>query len=268
MEEENKCVDKVDVEYKYFDKIDVNYIRLQRNGFTNHEEYNTIIKPKNDKYKDCNLDNIDNASVKYKGIYDTIYHRMTRNIEFYDNLIWHKFFNEQHNGVKGVRTADEICLFYKELIDFLEIDDIDKYVDFTDYVQRLESEGRLSIDKYDSNQSTNPANISNNVERNRNDDKFNYKLMHDLLYSYIPNGTEPIYKSIVERHVLPKDAQSLKMKDDKKSDIVRFADCFKISIREINMIFDIKVKANDRPKNNVNNFYRLLRQINPDFTAK
>lgn len=258
----------MDKEYRYFDKIDIDYIKLKNGDCNNLEEYNRIDCAKNDKYKDCDLDYIDKASVTYKGIYDTIYHRITRDIEFYDNLIWHKFFNEEYNGVKGVRTADEICRFYKELIDLLEKDDIDKYVDFTDYVQRLEYEGRLSIDKYDSNQSTNPANISNNVERNRNDDKFNYKLMHDLLYSYIPNGTEEIYRSVIEKHVLPLKAQTLRMKDDKKSDIVRFADCFKISIREINMIFDIKVKANDRPKNNVNNFYRLLRQINPDFTAK
>ena len=155
----------MDKEYKYFDKIDVDYIHLQQNDFINQEEYKTIIKPKNDKYKDCDLDYIDKASVTYIGIYDTIYHRITRDIEFYDSLIWHKFFNEQHNGVKGVRTAYEICLFYKELIDLLDIDDIDKYVEFTDYVQRLEYEGRLSIDKYDSNQSTNPAYSSNPNER-------------------------------------------------------------------------------------------------------
>lgn len=153
----------MDKEYRYFDKIDVDYICLQKNGDCNNlEEYNTIIKPKNDKYKDCDLDKIDKASVTYKGIYDTIYHRITRDIEFYDSLIWHKFFKEEYNGVKGVRTADEICLFYKELMDLLGIDDIVKYVDFTDYVQRLEYEGRLSINKYDSNQSTNPAAYSSN----------------------------------------------------------------------------------------------------------
>lgn len=266
MDKEYRYFDKIDVEYKYFDKIDVNYIRKHQQEFINKEEYYTFIKPKVDKYKDSGLNDIDKGPVNYKGIYDTIYHKIGVDLKIYDNLIWHKFFNEQHNGVKGVRTADEICLFYKELIDFLEIDDIDKYVEFTDYVQELGYEGRLSIDKYDSNQSTNPANISNNVERNRNDDKFNYKLMPDLLYSYIPNGTEPIYKSIVERHVLPKDAQPLKMKNNIKANIIRFADCFGISISEINQIFDIKVDSNNRPKEYTNDFFRVLKQINPDFT--
>lgn len=165
MEEENKCVDKVDVEYKYFDKIDVDYIRLQRNGFTNHEEYNTIIKPKNDKYKDCNLDNIDNASVKYKGIYDTIYHKIGVDLKIYDNLIWHKFFNEEYNGVKGVRTANEICLFYKELMHLLGIDDDELYVNFTTYIQDFGYKGMLDKDNNDSNQSTNPTYLSNPNER-------------------------------------------------------------------------------------------------------
>lgn len=266
MEEENKCVDKIDVEYKYFDKIDVNYIRKHQQEFINKEEYYTFIKPKVDKYKDSGLNDIDKGPVNYKGIYDTIYHKIGVDLKIYDNLIWHKFFNEEYNGVKGVRTANEICLFYKELMHLLGIDDDELYVNFTTYIQDFGSKGMLDKDNNDSNQSTNPANISNNVERNRNDDKFNYKLMHDLLYSYIPNGTEPIYKSIVERHVLPKDAQSLKMKDDIKANIIRFADCFGISISEINQIFDIKVDSNNRPKEYINDFFRVLKQINPDFT--
>lgn len=265
MEEENKCVDKVDVEYKYFDKIDVNYIRKHQQEFINKEEYYTFIKPKVDKYKDSGLNDIDKGPVNYKGIYDTIYHKIGVDSKIYDNLIWHKFFNEEYNGVKGVRTADEICLFYKELMDLLGIDDIDKYVEFTDYVQELGYEGRLSKDKNDANQSTNPT---NNVEINRTDDKFNYKLMSELLYSYIPNGTELIYKSIVERNVLPKDAQPLKMKNNKKANIVRFADCFSISITKINNIFDIKVDSNNRPKEYVNDFFRVLKQINSNFTTK
>lgn len=178
----------MDKEYKYFDKIDVNYIRLQRNGFTNHEEYNTIIKPKNDKYKDCNLDNIDNASVKYKGIYDTIYHRMTRNIEFYDNLIWHKFFNEEYNGVKGVRTANEICLFYKELMHLLGIDDNELYVNFTTYIQDFGSKGMLDKDNNDSNQSTNPAYSSNPNERLALQTSLSQEQLKELFNELIEKG--------------------------------------------------------------------------------
>lgn len=127
--------------------------------------------------------------------------------------------------------------------------------------EKLETEKKtVLIPNVIINSEENPLSINNDI------DKFNYKLMHDLLYSYIPNGTEPIYKSIVERHVLPKDAQSLKMKKNIKANIIRFADCFGISISEINQIFDIKVDSNNRPKEYINDFFRVLKQINPDFT--
>lgn len=188
MEEENKCVDKVDVEYKYFDKIDVDYIRLQRNGFTNHEEYNTIIKPKNDKYKDCNLDNIDKGPVNYKGIYDTIYHKIGVDLKIYDNLIWHKFFNEEYNGVKGVRTANEICLFYKELMHLLGIDDNELYVNFTTYIQDFGFKGMLDKDNNDSNQSTNPAYSSNPNERLALQTSLSQEQLKELFNELIEKG--------------------------------------------------------------------------------
>lgn len=108
---------------------------------------------------------------------------------------------------------------------------------------------------------------NNNTTNNNSNDKFDYKLMTELLHPYILNGTEEIYRSVIEKHVLPLNAQTLRMKDDKKSDIVRFADCFDIPISKINKIFDIKVASNDRPKALVNDFYRKLKEINPLFNS-
>ena len=50
MEEENKCVDKVDVEYKYFDKIDVNYIRKHQQEFINKGPTQEELKAAKDNY--------------------------------------------------------------------------------------------------------------------------------------------------------------------------------------------------------------------------
>lgn len=188
MEEENKCVDKVDVEYKYFDKIDVNYIRKHQQEFINKEEYYTFIKPKVDKYKDSGLNDIDKGPVNYKGIYDTIYHKIGVDLKIYDNLIWHKFFNEEYNGVKGVRTANEICLFYKELMHLLGIDDDKLYVNFTTYIQDFGSKGMLDKDNNDSNQSTNPAYSSNPNERLALQTSLSQEQLKELFNELIEKG--------------------------------------------------------------------------------
>lgn len=188
MEEENKCVDKVDVEYKYFDKIDVNYIRKHQQEFINKEEYYTFIKPKVDKYKDSGLNDIDKGHVNYKGIYDTIYHKIGVDLKIYDNLIWHKFFNEEYNGVKGVRTANEICLFYKELMHLLGIDDDELYVNFTTYIQDFRCKGMLDKDNNDSNQSTNPAYSSNPNERLALQTSLSQEQLKELFNELIEKG--------------------------------------------------------------------------------
>ena len=90
--------------------------------------------------------------------------------------------------------------------------------------------------------------------------------MTDKLNTYIPNAKAPIYRSIIEYHVLPKDTQKLTMLNNNKANIIRFADCFGISISEINRIFDIEVKSNNRPKEYKNDFYKLLKLINPAFS--
>lgn len=109
-------------------------------------------------------------------------------------------------------------------------------------------------------------NIQKNKEEPKTEDKFDYESMVDILSPFISGGTIPIYKSIVEKKVLPKDSQSLRMKDNNKANIVRFADCFGIRISEINRIFNIKVKSNNRPKEYVNDFFRVLKGLNPDFS--
>lgn len=150
-------------------------------------------------------------------------------------------------------------------------EDIDLLNEWKEEIKNAEEEfKRNSNNKFGfSINNQHKARTTINVLSINNDiDKFNYKLMNKLLYPYIPNGTELIYKSIVERHVLPKDAQPLKMKNNNKANIIRFADCFEISISEINQIFDIIVDSNNRPKEYVNDFFRFLKQINPNFTTK
>lgn len=101
----------------------------------------------------------------------------------------------------------------------------------------------------------------------KNQDKYNYKEMVEKLRPFIPGGTESVYRSVIENKELPSDEPTLRMNKPNKANIVRFADCFEITVSKINKIFDIEVKSNDRPKELVNDFYRKLKEINPLFTS-
>jgi hypothetical protein len=111
-------------------------------------------------------------------------------------------------------------------------------------------------------------NIQKNKEEPKTEDKFDYESMVDILSPFISGGTIPIYKSIVEKKVLPKDSQPLRMKDNNKANIVRFADCFGISIPQINKIFEITVQNKDRNKESRSDFFILLRGYNPNLYKK
>ncbi len=169
-----------------------------------------------------------------------------------------KFSNIQIISEKIVKEDIKLLQKLEEFFENLD-KEVDNEVDTVDSskVGFIYANSSKSIEKSENNNTTN----------NNSNDKFDYKLMTELLHPYILNGTEEIYRSVIEKHVLPLNAQTLRMKDDKKSDIVRFADCFDIPISKINKIFDIKVASNDRPKALVNDFYRKLKEINPLFNS-
>jgi len=169
-----------------------------------------------------------------------------------------KFSNIQIISEKIVKEDIKLLQKLEEFFENLD-KEVDNEVDTVDNskVGFIYANSSKSIEKSENNNTTN----------NNSNDKFDYKLMTELLHPYILNGTEEIYRSVIEKHVLPLNAQTLRMKDDKKSDIVRFADCFDIPISKINKIFDIKVASNDRPKALVNDFYGKLKEINPLFNS-
>lgn len=99
------------------------------------------------------------------------------------------------------------------------------------------------------------------------EDKYNYDFITKELEPFISGGTPSVYKSIIEKKVLPKGAQMLRAKTIKKVDIYRFSKCFDLTIKQINMIFEEKIKAKNKPKEYVNDFFRVLKGLNPDFNA-
>jgi hypothetical protein len=111
-------------------------------------------------------------------------------------------------------------------------------------------------------------NENSNLDIYCSSDKYNYKEMKEKLEPYISGGSESVYKSVVEKHVLPKDSPTLRMENGKKADIYRFRKCFDIPIPQINKIFDIKIDYNNEPDDFVNPFFHILKEINPNFIPK
>lgn len=99
------------------------------------------------------------------------------------------------------------------------------------------------------------------------EDKYNYDFITKELEPCISGGTPSVYKSIIEKKVLPKGAQKLRAKTIKKADIYRFSKCFDLTIPEINKIFEEEIMANNKPNKYVNDFFRVLKKLNPDFKA-
>jgi len=112
-------------------------------------------------------------------------------------------------------------------------------------------------------------NIQKNKEEPKTEDKYNYEEMTEKLEPFIKNITPSILKNVIENKCLPnKETQTLRMDKDNKSNIVRFADCFDISIPQINKIFEIIVQNNDRNKESRSDFFILLRSYNPNLYKK
>jgi hypothetical protein len=237
----------MEYKYKYFDTIDEEYIQFFSQKFISSlEDLERIKNAKKEKYKDIDLDSLHKIHFETAVLYD-IYMEIVWRLGFKDQILLYKWYVENYDHGIGIKTPDQVKQFYKELSCILNKGRIEDLKDFNQYVD---------------NEFQKVINNTNNTITN---DKFDYKLMTELLHPYIPNATAPNYRSIIEYHVLPED-KKLTMSNNNKANIIRFAYCFGIRISEINRIFNIKVKSNNRPKEYKNDFYKLLKLINPAFS--
>lgn len=234
------------MEYKYFDTIDEKYIQYISQKFPSSSEKG-IINAKIEKYKYKDID-LGSLHKHLQGVLYNIYLKMVRRLGFKDQILLYKWYVENYDHGIGIKTPDQVKQFYKELSCILDKDYVDDLDDFNQYVDNVFPK------------------VINNTDNTITNDKYDYELMTDKLRDYISNATASIYRSIIEYQVLPKDTQKLTMLNNNKANIIRFADCFGISISKINRIFDIKVKSNNRPKEYVNDFFRVLKGLNSDFS--
>ena len=238
----------MEYKYKYFDTIDEEYIQCySQKPPSSLEDYKRIENAKEEKYKNIDLRSLYKIHSE-PAVLDYIYLKMVTRLGFKDPILLYKWYVENYDHGIGIKTPDQVKQFYKELLCILDKDYVEDLIDFNQYVDK-------EFQK-----------VINNTDNIITNDKYNYELMTDKLNTYIPNAKAPIYRSIIEYHVLPKDTQKLTMLNNNKANIIRFADCFGISISEINRIFGIKVKSNNRPKEYVNDFFRVLKGLNPDFS--
>ncbi len=242
----------MEYKYKYFDTIDEEYIKSLSQKFISSSEDLKRIKnakdEKDKKYKDIDLDSLHKIHSETAVLYD-IYMEIVWRLGFKDEIFLYKWYVENYDHGIGIKTPDQVKQFYKELSCILDKDYVEDLKDFNQYVD----------DKF--------PKVINNTDNTITNDKYNYELMTDKLYTYIPNATASIYRSIIESQVLPRGTQKLTMLNNNKANIIRFADCFGIRISEINRIFDIKVKSNNRPKEYVNDFFHVLQGFNSKFKA-
>ena len=233
----------MDMEYKYFDKIDVDYIRLQRNGDCNNlEKYNRINCAKEDKYKDCDLDNISTKIFKPKVLEDIYYKMVQDYLSFKDKILMYKWFLEEHEGVKGVRTIDQIKDFFKEIIIIMDIDEVNLKLRFDAYVTETLSKVPNYLDKYD------------------------YKKLASSISPWIYNATETNLRYSIEEYTLPPDFERLRYKS--LADVWRFLKCFEIPKTQCEIIFGLDsgtLKPNTDTKLTNDDFSEELRIFNPNF---
>lgn len=91
-----------------------------------------------------------------------------------------------------------------------------------------------------------------------------YNVFNDKMKKYIKSGTPEIYKYIIENKKFPKDTylQPLTMISESKSDIVRFADCFDIDLKDASIIFNTPVESKNRVRSTRSPFFFLLKSYN------
>lgn len=127
----------MDKEYKYFDKIDVDYICQLPYGFPDTDkECSRIKQAYEDKYKDCDLDNIYKIPFQ-KPILSEIYVHMCRILPFKDLIYMYKWKVQKYDHGIGITTSEQIKQFFDELSMILNgglvvnIDDFNAYVNKT-----------------------------------------------------------------------------------------------------------------------------------------
>lgn len=159
----------------------------------------------------------------------------------YFNLLEFKFkvYNEESLGIYSIEQAQEIC---------------------KDISIILEKENAIKV--FESCYNIKP--LSQNSLSNNTEDKYDYEEMVKNFEKYILGGTAEIYKYIIENKKYPEITtwQTLKMISEKKSDIIRFADCFEIKLKNASKIFGVKVEDKNRNKIPNTDFMGLLRKYN------
>lgn len=233
----------MDKEYRYFDKIDVDYICQLPYGFPDtDEECSRIKQAYEDKYKDSDLDNIHTKIFKPKVLEDIYYKMVLDYLPFKDKILMYKWFLEEHEGVKGVRTIDQIKDFFKEIIIIMDIDEVNLKLKFDAYVTETLSKVPNYLDKYD------------------------YKKMALSISPWIYNATETNLKYSIEEYTLPPDFERLKYKS--LADVWRFLKCFEIPKTQCEIIFGLDsgaLKPNTDTKITNDDFSEELRIFNPNF---
>ena len=125
----------MEMEYKYFDKIDIDYIKV-RNCFNNLDEFNRMNSAKKDKYKDCDLDNI--YVIPFQShILEEIYIHMCTILPFKDPIYMYKWKVQEYNHGIGITTNEQIKQFFREISMILDRDEVHILDGFNTYVNSL-----------------------------------------------------------------------------------------------------------------------------------
>lgn len=126
----------MDKEYRYFDKIDIDYIKVKNGDCNNLEEYNRIDCAKNDKYKDCDLDYI--YVIPFQShILEEIYIHMCTILPFKDPIYMYKWKVQEYNHGIGITTNEQIKQFFREISMILDRDEVHILDGFNTYVNSL-----------------------------------------------------------------------------------------------------------------------------------
>ncbi|MBP1644926.1 MAG: hypothetical protein H6Q16_501 [Bacteroidetes bacterium] len=130
---------------KYFDTIDEEYLRLilkEYPSIEEKEETARILKAKNKKYKDCDLDNL-YKELPNNVLYD-IYVYMINILEFKDKILMYKLYKQQYEDGIGINKSQDFKQFFRELSIIIDKDDIKKLNDFNLFVDSKLSNNNIT----------------------------------------------------------------------------------------------------------------------------
>lgn len=187
--------------------------------------------------------------------------------EKYFNLIELKF-KVKDSPMSSVTCLEDARVMFEELSTIFNRPDLEEEYDYKvcKYLYKLNA--RAVIDKLTRERLI----ITNNYYQTHCIPKlkFDYRKLNEDLTKFIRGGTIEIYRSIIEYHKLPENAQVLTMLSSSKADIVRFAKCFNISYNEISIIFGIQIKENNESRcignEKTREFVSVLKKHNSEFS--